>query len=118
VTFDPTSPTINITGPTSQPTYATTMTPLDISGTASDNLTLVSVTWVNSTTGTTGTANGTSAWIASVPLTSGSNTIDVTATDGVGNTTTATLTVTYDVIAPVVTIVSPPPPTLTTQTRP
>src|SRR5204863_5641086 len=82
ITYDPTSPSINITSPTMQATYATTTTPLDFSGTASDNLVLTGVTWANVSTGTTGTATGTSTWTASVPLQSGVNTIVFTATDG------------------------------------
>lgn len=118
VTYDPTLPTINITSPTTQATYATTVTPLDFTGTASDNLVLAGVTWANVTSGTTGNATGTTNWTASVPLQSGVNTIVFTATDGVGNLVTDTVDVTYDVTPPVVTIVSPTPPTLTTQTRP
>jgi hypothetical protein len=118
VTYDNVPPTINITAPTTSSTYGTTTSPLDISGNASDNLDLASVTWANTTTGTTGTAVGTDIWSASVPLAEGSNTVVFTATDGVGNTTTATLTVTYDTIPPVVTILSPAPPSFTTQARP
>jgi hypothetical protein len=118
VSHDPTLPTIGITSPTAAPTYSTTTNPLDISGTASDNIGLTSVTWANTTTGTTGTAVGTSVWTASIPLASGPNVVVVTASDGVGNTATDTLTVTYDITPPTVVIVSPAPPTLTTQTRP
>jgi hypothetical protein len=118
VTFDDVAPSISITSPTTDPSYGTTVSPLDISGVASDNLELASVTWVNTSTGTTGTASGTSIWSASVPLQQGLNAVVFTATDGVGNTSTATLTVTYDTLPPVVTIVTPAPPALTTQMRP
>jgi len=118
VSYDPTLPNINITTPTTSATYSTTVTPLDFAGTASDNLSLVDVTWANLTTATTGTASGTTTWTASIPLTSGPNTIVFTATDSVGNIQTDSIVVTYDITPPVVVIVTPAPPTLTTQTRP
>jgi len=118
VSYDPVAPSVNITGPTSTGTYSTKISPLDISGTSSDNLVVTSVTFANTTTGTTGTATGTTAWSASVPLTSGTNVISVTATDGVGNTSSATLTVIFDITAPAVTILTPAPPSVVTQTRP
>ena len=118
VTYDPAAPTIGITNPTSLPAYMTTQSPLDFAGTAADDLVLASVTWTNTTTAVTGTAAGTSAWTASIPLQQGPNAIVFTATNGIGVTSTASITVTLDNTPPVVTIVTPPPPTLTTQVRP
>ena len=55
------------------------------SGTASDNVEVVSVTWTSSTGGS-GAASGTTNWkTASIPLLVGSNTITIRATDAAGN---------------------------------
>jgi hypothetical protein len=123
ITYDPIAPTIAITSPTSSPNYSTTISPLSLSGSAADNETVQTVTWVNSTTGASGTASGLGAWsIPSVALNVGDNLITVTATDEVGNTASASLTVNYDNIAPTVAIdppaVSPPGPPYVTSSRP
>jgi hypothetical protein len=86
-------PTITITTPTTATTYATTATPLTVGGTASDNVGVTSVTWVNAAGGS-GTATGTTTWSASIALTLGTNLITVTAHDAAGNTGTDALTVT------------------------
>lgn len=99
-------PTVMITGPTSAATYTTSATPLSpiLSGTATDDVGVVSVTWACPTcTPTSGTATcatcGASAtnvsWsVASIGLASGANVITVTATDTDSSTGTDTLTVT------------------------
>jgi serine protease len=91
---DSTSPSVSIKIPTNSATYTSTSSPLTISGTASDDTSVASVTW-SSSTGDSGTCTGTTSWSASIPLTTGSNTITVTAKDGAENAGTATLTVTY-----------------------
>lgn len=100
-------PTVTITTPTA------VTTPLAISGTATDsNGTVASVAWFNSANGAGGAATGTTAWSASVPLVSGSNTITVTATDNQGETGRAQLVVTYtpaDTANPTIAIVTPTP---------
>jgi len=82
-----------------------------VTGTASDNDVVASVTWTNETTGTSGAATGTTAWTASVPLTSGDNRITVVATDGVGHSSSASITVVFngpaDAVPPALSI-SPP----------
>ncbi|HLY08665.1 MAG TPA: Ig-like domain-containing protein, partial [Planctomycetota bacterium] len=118
VTYDPGAPSIGITAPTIQPTFLTGSSPLDFAGTSSDLLVVSSVTWTNATTGATGTAAGTTSWTATIPLNPGPNLISFTATDGIGTTTSASIAVTLDVTAPVVTIVTPTPPTFVTQVRP
>ena len=99
VTYNPsdtTPPTIAITSPTSGLTYTTSSSPLSIGGTASDNVGVTQVTWVNSTGGS-GTATGTTSWsVAGIALVKGSNVLTVTALDAAGNSGTATLTVTYN----------------------
>ncbi len=91
-TVESTPPTVTITTPTSNPTFAATATPLAIGGTASDNVGVTQVTWANSRGGS-GTASGTTNWTASVPLQTGSNVITVTARDAVGNMGTDVITV-------------------------
>jgi predicted secreted hydrolase len=109
---DTTAPSVSITGPTTS-----SVTPLPISGTASDNLGVVTqVTWVNDRGGS-GIASGTTSWsVPSIALQSGANLITVTARDAAGNQGSATLTVTYDppvsstssdTIAPTIEILGP-----------
>jgi hypothetical protein len=111
VTYNPdtTLPAVTITGPTSATTWTVTASPLALSGTASDDIAVTQVTWSNSRGGS-GTATGTASWsVASVALQSGSNVLTVTARDAAGNTSTDTLTVTYnpDTTLPAVTITGP-----------
>lgn len=92
---DRTAPLIKITAPSATGTYATTNTSVNVTGTASDNVGVRKVTWVNNRGGN-GTASGTTAWSASsIALRSGSNAITVTARDTAGNTKSARITVTY-----------------------
>src|SRR5213592_3543793 len=92
---DATPPTVAITAPTSNPTFSTSTTPLTLGGTASDNVGVTQVTWVNSAGGS-GTATGTTSWTASgIVLQPGANGLTVTATDAAGNTATDALTVTF-----------------------
>jgi len=90
------APTIQIATPTSNRTYPTDQPTINIFGTASDNVGVIEVTWVNKSTGTTGTASGTTSWaVNGISLNHGSNVISVTAKDAAGNKGTAALTVTY-----------------------
>ena len=107
---DTTNPGVTITTPTSNPTHGVTTTPLSIGGTASDNVGVTQVTWVNDQGGS-GTATGTTAWsVSGIVLVSGANVLTVTARDAAGNTATDQLTVTYtpaDTTNPGVTITTP-----------
>ena len=107
---DTTNPGVTITTPTSNPTHGVTTTPLSIGGTASDNVGVTQVTWVNDRGGS-GTATGTTAWsVSGIVLVSGANVLTVTARDAAGNTATDQLTVTYtpaDTTNPGVTITTP-----------
>ncbi|MGB9442469.1 MAG: hypothetical protein WCB15_31315, partial [Desulfobacterales bacterium] len=98
VTFTPPDtslPTVSITTPTSASTYSTDNSLLNIGGSASDNQAVTLVSWTNSRGGS-GICSGTTTWSNSgIALSSGENIITVTAKDAVGNTATATLTVTY-----------------------
>ena len=97
IILDTTTPIVTITSPTSSDTYTTTSSPLDLSGSASDSTSGVKeVTWSNDKGGS-GTASGTTYWsVSSISLTSGDNKITVTAKDNGGNTSTDTITVTYN----------------------
>ena len=84
--YDPDAPRVEITSPASN-TVTTTNSSISISGTATDTVGIVSVTWSNdrggSGTAWSGSATGTVNWTASnIPLQSGQNIITVTATDG------------------------------------
>ena len=107
---DTTAPVVTIASPTSDPSYNTGSSILDIGGTASDAVGVTQVTWSNSA-GTNGTATGTDNWSAAgISLTEGENIITITATDAVGNESTDQLTVTYvipDTIEPAIVISSP-----------
>jgi hypothetical protein len=93
-------PTIMITAPVNVPnggtgTYSTNVSPLTtLTGTATSTGTGLSVT-LSCTTCSGGTVSGTTSWsVASLGLSSGSNTVTMKATDSNGSST-ATLTVTY-----------------------
>ena len=91
---DTQNPTITITSPTSSSTYATNENTITLSGTASDNRGVTTVTWSNSRGGS-GTASGTTSWsIATISLPCGQDSIiTVTAHDATGNTATDALTI-------------------------
>ncbi|MFZ5573116.1 MAG: Ig-like domain-containing protein [Thermodesulfobacteriota bacterium] len=82
---DTTPPVIRHELPTTGSYYTTRSATVAISGTASDNVGVVKVTWVNSKGGS-GTASGTTSWsIAKINLVKGWNNITITATDAAGN---------------------------------
>ena len=114
---DTTPPTMTITSPSSSPTYTAPGSSLTLQGTASDNVGVTQVTWVNSRGGS-GTATGTSSWTASaIALQLGSNVLTVTARDAAGNTATANLTVTLsDTTSPTVAVTAPAAGTTVTST--
>jgi len=92
---DTENPTITITIPTEASAYSTETATLSIAGSASDNLGVTQVSWVNDRGGS-GTATGTSSWSASsISLQEGINIITVTARDASSNTGSDILTVTY-----------------------
>jgi hypothetical protein len=100
ITADLTSPTLIITGPTivtgptSESTYTTTEPTIVLTGTAFDDVGVVSVTWSNDRGGE-GVAEGTSSWTTpEIDLKMGTNVLTVTAYDAAGNVQTVTLTVT------------------------
>src|SRR6185369_1493638 len=117
VTYDPAAPVVNIITPTTGLTFATASTPATLAGIASDDVGLQSVTWSTDAAvlPSSGPASGPpdwSTWTASPPLAPGVNTITITATDTVGRTGTARLTITYDPTPPSVAITYPTSDTL------
>jgi hypothetical protein len=110
--LDTVAPAVTITGPTSAATWSTSATTMTLAGTASDNVGVTQVTWVNSRGGS-GATSGTTSWSSSVALQTGSNVLTVTARDAAGNTSSDALTVTVgsssDTTAPAVAITSPTP---------
>ncbi|MEX2054685.1 MAG: hypothetical protein WD972_00750, partial [Candidatus Andersenbacteria bacterium] len=92
---DTTPPTISINSPTAADTWPTTATPLSVSGVASDNVAVSTVTWSNVTNSSSGTASGTTSWSAAIPLAAGTNAITVRAFDSAGNVAADALSVTF-----------------------
>ena len=97
---DETSPVITITSPTADSTYITSTSTITLSGTASDAVGVVSVTYTTDRGGS-GSCTGTTSWTcSSISLTSLVNNITVRATDLAGNFGTDIITVTYSVGTP------------------
>jgi hypothetical protein len=90
---DAVPPAVAITTPTTAATFDATSSPQSMSGTASDNVAVSTVTWSNAATGASGTATGTTTWSALIALVPGPNAITVTAFDASGNSATDTITV-------------------------
>jgi hypothetical protein len=107
---DTTQPQVTITSPSSGSTYSTNASSLNMSGSASDEVGVTSVSWSNDRGGS-GVCEGTESWSASgIVLQEGVNVITVTALDAAENQGDAVLTVTYtpsDTTQPQVTITSP-----------
>jgi hypothetical protein len=92
---DTTAPVVAITSPTSSGTFATSSNTVIVGGTASDNVGVTQVSWVNGRGGS-GVASGTNPWsVSGIALQVGDNLITVTAKDAAGNVSTVTLMVTY-----------------------
>ncbi|HXG62701.1 MAG TPA: metallophosphoesterase [Planctomycetota bacterium] len=92
---DTTPPSISITAPSTTGRYTAASEPVRVSGTASDNVDVVRVSWFNAATGDTGTASGTASWSASIELAAGDNPVTFTAYDAAGNSASARITISY-----------------------
>ena len=91
---DHAGPTVTITSPRANST--TRKGAIKLSGKAKDNVGVAAVDYLNRTTGYGGRCRGTTSWSASnVGLAVGRNEIEITATDGAGNTRTTTVVMTY-----------------------
>ena len=100
-------PFVTLTVPTTSPTYFTTSPTVTLSGTASACSGITQMSWSNNAGGS-GTCAGAASWSAAgIPLQLGYNVITVTATDSIGNSASAQLTVVYDPTPPSVAITSP-----------
>jgi hypothetical protein len=107
VTRDARAPLVAVTLPTATATFITSKAAIALGGRATDDSSVTQVTWQNSRGGS-GTAAGTTEWsVPTAALLAGANVITVTARDSAGNTGTATLTVTLDARAPLVSIQVP-----------
>lgn len=80
---DTTPPTLTVTSPSST-SLSTAASSITLTGTASDNVGVTSVTWITNT-GQSGVAAGTMNWSAAIPLLIGSNSVTVRASDAAGN---------------------------------
>jgi hypothetical protein len=91
---DTTAPTIKISLPTNAGSYITEEASLDLSGSATDDGGVVSVSWQVGQ-GTISSADGTTAWsVKAISLPLGTSVICITAVDGAGNSASTSLTVT------------------------
>jgi hypothetical protein len=93
--LDVAPPKVIVTSPTTDGgTYRTTNVRIIVTGTASDNVGVVSVMWANSRGGA-GSALGTSSWATTpIDLKLGDNVLTITVADAAGNVETVTLNVT------------------------
>ncbi|ATC64560.1 hypothetical protein CMV30_11680 [Nibricoccus aquaticus] len=100
-TGDTTAPSLALSTPTTSSTYSTATQPLTLTGTASDNTAVTSVTWSSDRTSLTGTTTGTTSWTTpALALMNGANQLTLTARDAAGNIATTTLLVTYTGASP------------------
>jgi chitodextrinase len=98
-TLDPAdsqAPGIIIVLPTQNATYSTSSAHITLSGTAIDNIGVSRVNWANDRGGA-GIAAGTNVWlIDDIELQAGVNNLSVTAHDAAGNSSSDSLTITYN----------------------
>ena len=94
-TSDTIAPSIAINSPTTAATYRSSASTLALSGSAGDNVSVVSVSWTNDRGGSGTTSGTTSLETGSIGLKTGTNVITVTARDAAGNQFSKALTVTY-----------------------
>jgi Glucodextranase, domain B len=80
---DTTPPSLTVATPGAT-SISTTSSTINFSGTATDNVGVASVKW-STNTGSQGTATGTSAWSATIPLLEGSNAVTIRVYDAAGN---------------------------------
>jgi uncharacterized protein (TIGR03437 family) len=102
-------PIVTIASPTAGPTFNTSSSTINLSGTAADVSGITQVTWMTDH-GTSGTATGASNWsIAGLTLPTGATRVTVTARSATGSQGSASLAVTNtpDPTPPVIAITSP-----------
>ena len=92
---DTQNPSVTITFPTASSNYSTSNSTITLGGTASDNVGVTVVSWVNNRGGN-GTASGTTSWsISGITLQSGMNIITVTGRDDADNSGADSITINY-----------------------
>lgn len=92
---DVTPPVVTVSTPAANGVFATTTSPLALTGTASDAGGIAVVRWANDRGGS-GQAAGSSSWsVPAVSLQPGTNILTITAWDSSGNASSAQLTVNY-----------------------
>ncbi len=104
-TPDTSPPAITISQPTTQTSYEANSNSVSLGGTASDDRSVTSVSWENQTTVQNGSATGTDNWTTpTISLNNGDNLIVMSAFDAAGNSSSDTITVSYnpDLTAPVI----------------
>jgi hypothetical protein len=87
-------PTVTITGPTTTGTYSTSEAGLMVTGDSSSPFGIDHIDCVCSESASWTSSSGTTLWTFWIPLVPGTNTIQVTAVDALGGSTTITLVVT------------------------
>ncbi len=86
---------VNVTSPTSNPTYSTNTSPIKLSGTLANHVGATEVTWSNDRGGS-GTCSGTTTWTCSnLAMQIGQNVITISARDSLLNLGADSLTVAY-----------------------
>lgn len=91
---DTTPPTIKVTYPSESSSLFVYTSRLTLKGLAADGSGIDRVEWSNSSTRSSGVANGTTSWqVTDIPLRRRKNKITITAFDAAGNTTSIDLTV-------------------------
>jgi len=94
---DSQKPSVNITAPTYEAVYVTNQETVNLSGNASDNIGVTSVTWANVSKATSGSCIGTTNWsVSGITLQGEDNLIVVTAYDAANNAGKDSITVTYN----------------------
>ena len=92
-------PTVVISNPTSNSSYTTTSSSIDLAGTASDDFGITAVNWSNDRGGSGIATNDSGNWsifsVDNIQLQEGTNIITLAVTDTSGQIKTDTLSVTY-----------------------
>jgi len=104
-TQDAVSPIVAITTPVDG--ASTNQTTVNVQGTSADALSGVATVVVNGVAATT--ADSYAHWSATVPLSVGGNPVTATATDVVGNTSAASITISLSPVTPVISAVTTGP---------
>ena len=92
--IDKVKPKVAITTPTTKSSLTLSTENIALGGTASDDIEIKQIEWLNKSTGISGVCSGKTAWSSTIPLKIGKNSIVVTASDTSNNKTVDTIAVT------------------------